>query len=378
VAVRDPDFARWLLASLGSGLVAIDAEGAVVAWSAGASRLLAPGREPRAVLGVSCDEALAGQPVLARLLRDAALGREVPTRAELVLAGDAPRTIGFTVVPVLDPAGVRRGAGLWFRDLTPYERMDEQARLRERLAALGQMAAGLAHELRNPLAGMEVLAGLLRRRLADRPRELELLDELCGELRTLAATVTASLDFVRPLAPSRRPLDPVKLLEACLETARARVPFGGEVERAYAGELPALAADEERLRPALTDLLVNALEAMAACPRPCGHRLRIGLAAQPAAPAVLRVGGGADAARAPAGSRPERELVVAISDTGPGVAEDLRERIFYPFFTTKPGGSGVGLANAQKVVASHGGAIELETRAGEGATFRVRLPLGDA
>jgi len=241
------------------------------------------------------------------------------------------------------------------------------------------MAAGLAHEIRNPLASMEVLAGLLRRRLEGRPEEQALVGELVGELRALASTVNASLEFVRPLAPARTTVDAVELVEESLALARSRVAFEGAIERDYAEALPFLLADAEQLRAVVTNLLVNALEAMrgdAGSEAPDGgHRLRIELRAESEERATWAVGPTGEGTDAPL-ARPARELVIAVSDSGPGVPAELRERIFYPFFTTKQRGSGIGLAHAQKVMASHGGAIDLESREGEGATFRLRLPLG--
>jgi nitrogen-specific signal transduction histidine kinase len=268
--------------------------------------------------------------------------------------GRPARTIGFTLLSVFEPSGAVRGAAMVFRDLTPFERMDEQDRLRDRLAALGQMAAGLAHAIRNPLASMEVLAGLLKRQLGDRPEELYLVEELMGELRSLAGTVTASLEFVRPVSISRVPCDPQALLERSLDLARARIPFGGAIQREYAGALPRIAVDADALRAALTDLLVNALEAMTERGPEGEHRLVLQLEVEDA-------------------GDERRELGIRISDSGPGIPEELRERVFYPFFTTKQGGSGVGLANAQKVILSHGGSIRLER--GRGANFCVRLPV---
>jgi signal transduction histidine kinase len=274
------------------------------------------------------------------------------------VGGRPARTIGFTLLCVRDPSGAARGAAMVFRDLTPFERMDEQDRLRDRLAALGQMAAGLAHAIRNPLATMEVLAGLLKRQLGDRPEERFLVEDLMGELRGLAGTVTASLEFVRPVSISRAPCDPKVVLEESLGLARARVAFSGAIERDYADPLPRLAADADELRAALTDLLVNALEAMDESESRDGHRLGL----------QLHVEGAGDETR---------ELEIRISDTGPGVPEELRERIFYPFFTTKGQGSGVGLANAQKVILSHGGSIAVESGSGPGSIFCVRLPIDE-
>jgi signal transduction histidine kinase len=389
VAIRDPEFCGWLVSSLRSGLLAVDRAGRVVGWNAEASRILAsgepgvaePAQDPAEKLGRRLDEVLAGHPALVRLLREALEGHERPTRAELALASGAeapPRTIGFTLVPVRDVAGELRGAAMLFRDLTPFERAGEQERLRERLAALGEMAAGLAHELRNPLAAMEVLGGLLRRRLAGRPEERGLVDEILGEIRSLGATVSACLECVKPSAPARARVDPVALLEEALTLGLARVPLPCAVERAFEAAPARVSADAEMLRTVLVNLITNALEAMqeSAAPgaegAPAG-RLALSVAVREGdgAARVLRVGGACPEAGAAAG----RELVIAVSDSGPGVPPELRERIFHPFFTTREQGSGVGLALAQKLVSAHGGSLELESEPGRGATFRVRLPL---
>ncbi len=369
VSVCDPSFASWLVGSIRSGLVAIDAAGAVTALNAEAHRLLdcaSPSAE--GALGCDCRAVLSHQPAMAQLLLDALDGSERPSRTEICLDrrdGRPELTIGYTLGAVRDAAGQVCGAVLQFRDLTPYERSAEQARLRERLAALGEMAAGLAHEIRNPLASMEIATGLLARRLADDPDAKALVQELQGEVRRVAATVTESLEFVRPVVLRNEPVDPVHVLEEALTCARSRIDYDGDVVRDYDPDLPPVLADEAALQGLFTNLIVNAFEAIGDA-RPPAPRLRLALEVVDAAesrPAAVRRG------EVP-------ELVFTVADNGPGIPDELRERVFYPFFTTRGEGSGVGLANVQKVVAGHGGRVELESVPGAGATFRVRLPLG--
>ncbi len=366
------EFGRWLLESLGSGVVAIDGRGGVVALNAGARRILGIPSGADAV-GRDCRELLAAQPRVAALLLDALDGRSGFSRAELALEpGAGASAIGFTLFPVRDEDGAVRGAAVLFRDLAPIEASSEQERLRERLAALGQMAAGLAHEIRNPLAGMEVVAGLLKRRLADRPEERELVERITGELRSVADTVTASLEFVRPRAPSRAAVEPVALLEEALAVAQSRVAHAVRVERCYAAEPPPVDVDPEQLRDVLADLIVNALEAL----RDAGTeapRLALGLEVgrRGARPVRLDAGAAGDPREGHA------EVAIRIADNGPGVPADLREKVFYPFFTTKQRGSGLGLANAQKVMASHGGSIGFEPGPGTGCGVTLRLPVAE-
>jgi signal transduction histidine kinase len=365
---------------MSSGVVAIDAQGEVVMLNPGAQSILGcPEGEPSDAFGKPCLEVLHLQPTVARLLLETLDGRAALSRAELVLKGDRGEqesTIGFTLTPVRDSQGEVCGAAIIFRDLTPFERMGEQERLHERLAALGQMAAGLAHEIRNPLAGMEVVTGLLKRRLADRDEECSLVTQLQSEARSLAKTVEDCLEFVRPISPERGPVDPKDLVSESLDIALKRSSFSGVIEFVFDEELPQLNADADQLRAVVTNLILNALEAMDGDGEGGEKRLALGLN-HVVAPSIDRsIRMGVDG-REESGVVARQEIVITVSDTGPGVPKELKEKIFYPFFTTKQSGSGVGLATAQKVVAGHGGVLELDSQAGRGCSFRVRIPIED-
>jgi signal transduction histidine kinase len=382
MAIRDPALAEWLLDSLSSGFVAIDASGILTGFNPAAKRILGGlDGEPSSWLGSDFRAVLAGRPEVIGLLEDALDGRPRPSRAETVLParGELPETtIGFTLMSICDPSQEVRGAAIQFRDLSAFEQLGERARLRDRLAALGEMAAGLAHELRNPLAGMELMAGLLKWRLDEGSEEHALVLDLLAQLRVVAGTLDETLDFVRPVVPACESVDPAALLDLATDRACARVEFPGKVERDYAVDAPAASGDSEQLLVAVTDLVVNALEAMDEAPTRWPPRLQLGVHSErrPGHRPAVRVDGRSLVAEADPLER--REVVISIADSGPGVPEEVRDRIFYPFFTTKDAGSGVGLAKAQKIVASHGGSIELETREGEGALFRIRLPAAES
>lgn len=224
-----------------------------------------------------------------------------------------------------------------------------EARLSARLQELGANAASLAHELRSPLAAMELLAGLLKERLSD-PEAQRLLEDLLVEQRQVATIVDGCLGYVRaaPLRPRPTPLR--ALLEEAWELARLRVPFDGSLELAPGPELVAM-LDARPLRTALVDVLVNALQALAEAP-PAAPRIAL---------AVDRV----------AGERARLE----IRDNGPGIPPEVQGRIFQPFFTTRTRGSGLGLAHAHKVVSSHGGHVEVESLPTPGCCVRLLLPL---
>ena len=301
-------------------------------------------------LGVPVGEVLGGQPELLAQLEAAREGRPAP-RAELTLRapGGEAHTIGYTALPVASG-----GAAILFRDLTPIEQQSEQERLTGRLAALGQMAAGLAHEIRNPLAAIELLAGLVAREPDASPAQKELADEISREVHAIEATVEACLAWVKPEPAQRAPLDVAELVDDALRRALARAPFAGEVVREVDARASG-AGDYALLRSALENLLVNAVQAMNARARDGAHRLA--LRAAPLA------GGG---------------FSLSVEDSGPGVSPELRERIFFPFFTTRAKGSGLGLAWVQKAVAAHGGSVSLADNAGGGARFTLHIPAAGA
>ena len=223
---------------------------------------------------------------------------------------------------------------------------------------------------------MEIVTGLLKRRLADRDEECSLITQLQSEIRSLERTVEDCLAFVRPISPERGPVDIEDLVNESLDTALKRSSFSGVIERAFDEELPQLNADVDQLRAVVTNLILNALEAMDGEGEDSERRLVLGLNYVVTPPIDRSVRVGVDG-RVASDAVARQEIVISVSDTGPGVPSELKEKIFYPFFTTKQSGSGVGLATAQKIVAGHGGALELDSETGRGCSFRVRLPIED-
>lgn len=231
----------------------------------------------------------------------------------------------------------------------------EEARRSERLAALGQLSAGLAHELRNPLAVIKGSAETLARKLqsAD-PLTTEVAGYISSEVNRLNAFVTRFLDFARPAKLERRPEQIPPLVERALKAARDRWPQAAvEVERHYAEILPAINLDPDQCEQVFTNLVLNAYEAMA------GHdgKLRVAVA--------------------PVNSDGRRGVEINIEDSGPGIPAEIREQIFNPFFTTKKQGVGLGLSIVSKIVDDHRGWIRVMTPhagEGQGACFRVFFP----
>jgi signal transduction histidine kinase len=282
--------------------------------------------------------------------------------------------IGLTITAVRDQAENVVGASVVFRDLDLVERLEEAARLRERLAALGEMAAGLAHEIRNPLAGLKVTTELLARRVGADAEAAELIREMSDEIGAVEGTVDAALAFVKPVPVALRSLDLVEVLEDAYTRVSARVPFAGTVQRFYETPAPHVTGDPDQLRSVFANLLENACESMSELRERGVLQLEVVTVPVDRSEQILSARSGVPQAAMRGG----REVWVTVADSGPGIAPELRQKVFYPFFTTRESGSGVGLATAQKIVAAHGGALELIDAPIRGAAFRVRLAVGGA
>lgn len=337
-----------------NGVLALSRDGVVRVMNDVACRVLAVSTS--LPIGQHYADVLATCPEVQRLLARALDQDATADRAELRLRTTG-KVIGYTLAQVTDEDGAPQGVALFFRDLTRVEQLEERERLKDRLVALGEMAAAIAHEVKNPLAGIEVIAGLLKRRMKDQPDAVTQLNSIIHEAKMANKIVMEVLEFVRPLRLQIEHVDVGRLIQEAVDTASRLVSAPHvDVRVRVADPLPHVEGDPYQLRQLCTNLVANALEALAESPR---------------AGRWLRVNAGVTQAESPDGV-PQVEILV--SDNGPGVAAELRDRIFTPFFTTKSQGTGLGLANVRKVVDAHDGRIALLSTL-EGACFRVTLPV---
>ena len=368
-------FLQGLINGMRCGIVAVDRDGCLAMINRVAQQILDLDEPPQP--GTPIGTALASHPRVARVLCESFDMVSLPNRAELALGpeGSFDKTIGFTLSMIPTASGEPQGAAIFFKDLTQIEHKEEQERLKDRLAALGEMAASLAHEIRNPLAAIDVSCKLLGRRLkatgpADDSNQ-ELLDKITREVRRLNSTITSSLEFVRPLKLFTERGELLAILDDAIDVARERASQPGvRIERSYPADLQPFLMDRGQLRQVFENLCINAIEAM-------GTRgvLTVEVEARTAPSATsIPYPMGEDRVR-DSWHHFEQFAVVRVSDTGPGIGADERDRIFYPFFTTKKQGSGVGLSMAKKIVSSHRGLIDVDDAPGGGALFTVRLPM---
>jgi GAF domain-containing protein/nitrogen-specific signal transduction histidine kinase len=295
------------------------------------------------------------------LLRNALAAGEVRQATEEMPGGPEPRMLRLTAAPLKGPGAAATHAIVLVEDITLQKRLERQMLLTERLTTAGRLAAGVAHELNNPLATIAGCAEALKERaqapelqavesFKDFPSYLSLIEEEAYRCKEITGSL---LQFVREPGSRRAPTDVNALVEKALELLSHQARFAeSRLVTELDPSLPLVVANEGRIRQVLLGIAANGLEAM----------------------------DGRGVLTVRTRRRGAEEVEVAFHDQGPGIPEDLLPRVFDPFFTTKPPGqgTGLGLAIAQGVVADHGGRIEVESRAGRGATFRVILPVGAA
>jgi nitrogen-specific signal transduction histidine kinase len=358
-AATDDRFFRQLVSSMRNGVIAIHRDGRLALMNEEAYRIFSLPRGGGNV-GRPFSEVFRDRPDLIRVLSGAFEMTTLPNRAELRLK-DLDRVIGYTLSQVKDDGGQPIGAVLFFKDLTQVEQVEERERLRDRLASLGEMAAGIAHELKNPLAGIEVMAGLLRRQVPDSPDAQSLLADIISEAKLANAIVVEMLEFVRPIRLQMESTDLREVLQQSVTLAEAKAPRGDinlalDLDR----DLPTIDGDFHQLCQVFSNLLINAFEALEG-----RGQITIRAAGEVVEP---------DPAFSDA-PMPSHAVIVDVLDNGPGVPAELSDRVFVPFFTTKPKGSGLGLPIVRKIVDAHEGRIDLSSSAEAGTRFRVTLPV---
>jgi nitrogen fixation/metabolism regulation signal transduction histidine kinase len=340
-------FSERIVASLPSGLIAFDSGGlSMVINTPGRTLLGVDGR----TLGESYERLLANHVELAEMVGDCLQRGTIYRRSEVEArtpSGEL-RRLGATIAPIeLPPDRGPRGALCLLTDITEVTELREQVALKNNLESLGEMSAGLAHEFKNQIATLQGYAQLLQ--------SLELNDKaqvaaasLLNEVRGLATMVTAFLNFARPQPLQLEEIDLSELVCEC-ETDLASLFEDLKVSLIVESEGIKIFADERMLRLALQNLMRNAAEAI------------------PADQSVRRVVVRTTAEMSSA--------VIEVRDTGTGIKADQMQKIFIPFFTTKPKGHGVGLALTHRIITEHGGTLTAANAVEGGAVFTIKIPL---
>ena len=272
---------------------------------------------------------------------------EVASETDLQTAG-GPRRVGISVQAIQED-GERMGALVTLRDLDSLESINTQLQVSERLAALGRITAGVAHEVKNPLNSMRLWLENLKESIPLDPdsNAFQAVQVLDKEIDRLDAVVKRFLDFTRPMEIRLEATHLPDLLREVLEIAQPQFQKANvQVAQLLPVDVPEVYVDRALLQQAVLNLVLNAVDAM-----PEGGQLRVVL------------------------SRRGDMAEIAVGDTGKGITPENRQKIFQLFFTTRPGGSGIGLASTFRIIQLHNGSIDFTSEVGRGTTFRIELPL---
>ena len=335
-----------VLAGLEDGLILFTRDARAVMVSPAAEKFL--GAPASDFLGRRVTEIFpVGHPLFEALRLEGDELREMASETDLETQEGRKRV--SVSVQEIQGAGERMGALLTLRDLDSLESINTQLQVSERLAAVGRITAGVAHEVKNPLNSMRLWLENLRESLPpDRDgATAQAVNVLDAEIDRLDAVVKRFLDFARPMDVRLEPTQLAELLREVLEVAQPQLQRAKvEVAQLLPIGIPEVFVDRDLLKQAVLNLVLNAVDAM-----PGGGQLQLTL------------------------SRRGEVAEITVGDTGKGIPPELRQKVFQLFFTTRPGGSGIGLASTFRIVQLHNGSINFTSEVGRGTTFRIELPL---
>lgn len=351
------DFNRLVLNSMADGLISIDSGGSILIHNGQAAKLLGypgesiEGRKLSAIIDLT-ESGIQSTLTKRQFLLNHEIRHEREPGREVV--------IGLTVSPLSRDNAETRGAVLVLRDLTQVKRLAQQVRQSEKLAAVGALAAGVAHEIRNPLSSIRGFAQFLHHRLKDRTKEQEYAAVMVREIDRINVVLSDLLRLARPAKPVNTPTSLPDLLHHVLKLVAGDAQKKRIIlETAISDNLPEIRLDTNQITQALLNLLQNALHAT-----PLGGSVVMGAHFVP----------------------DKSEIGIWVKDSGPGVPTEERNRIFEPFFTTREEGTGLGLAIVDTIVSQHGGRIDVESPAPHesanpgsisGCCFTLWLPSGN-
>jgi signal transduction histidine kinase len=313
----------------------------------------------------------AGENSFFRILSEALTMHYLPARVEVELPGkDGDRqNIGFTLSE-LKEGNNKTGICAFFKDLTHVEMAEESENLKHRLLVLGQMAAGLAHEIRNPISSIGVHCSLLKGHLSKNEKLLSSVNMMAQEVDKVEYIIRECLNFVRPAELGLRQLDVDAVVESIVERFRTLYPEMEFKVKKQADASFQAEVDAGLLEQAINNIIANAVYA---CEENGYVEISFGISRHFSD--LLRLGRRMDPIVHGHSGKEQEFVRITIHDNGPGIPPDIEEKIFVPFFTTKKAGTGLGLPLSQKIIHAHGGVLDLQSDPGKGTDFIIKIPV---
>src|SRR6476646_5584024 len=360
---QSPALISWeqILANLDDGVIALDTQSKIIFFNE-ASEMLTDISSGTAV-DHSFEKIFKREPWLIELVKTthAPPHKRAGVEGDLVSRWGRRLPVGVTVSPLRDRQGQFIGTILLLRDIKRRKELEEDLKRADRLALMGTLAAGLAHEIRNPLGGIKGAAQLLRRSADSDPSVRAFTDIMIREVDRVNQLMEQLLDLSRPSQVTlaainiHEVLEDVLLLETQALTGKAL-----HIRKRFDPSLPPIRGDRAQLTQVFLNLVKNAFQAMAG-----GGVLTVTTRLE------------TDYHVREHGTAPNRFIWVDLADEGCGIREEDLAHIFSPFFTTKNNGTGLGLATCYRIIKEHGGTIRVESTAGKGSTFKVSLVVAD-
>ena len=335
-----------MMANLQDGVMLFTSDSNAVLVSASAERFI--GKARGEMLGRRPEEIFSRESLLGRKILDAFASREAVGQEEIEDAQGRHIQISLDFI---EQQGERIGALLTLRDAESVHRIEDEIELSRRLSAIGRLTSGVAHEVKNPINAIVVHLEVLRQKMKEiDPDTRRHVDVISSEIQRLDRVVQTLVDFTRPVELRLNDLDMRKLVEDVVSLASpAAEKHDVVIEREASPDALPVRIDTDLVKQALLNIVLNGVQAM-----PDGGTLRL---------TVKRDGDNA---------------LISVRDQGAGIAENIRDKIFNLYFTTKTGGSGIGLAMAYRVVQMHHGSVEFTSIIDHGTTFYLRFPLAEA
>ena len=330
------------------GLFALDSQGKIAAFNNGAESIL-----QLTALDVIGHEASQIIPLelLAEINSSQDYNGVIEKEIECTTAAGKRIPLEIAASRIKDEEGVFLGNILLFKDLTEVRALRREVARSQRLASVGRLAAGVAHEIRNPLSSIKGFATYFKERYPDRPQDQQTANIMIQEVDRLNRVVGQLLEFARPITVKKQRISLQALLKDSIKLIEDRAAAKGiTVQTQYAAEVDSARGDPDRINQILLNLYLNAIDAMES-----GGELKVALSSDGKA----------------------KEIYIRISDTGCGISPEHRSKIFDPYFTTKSTGTGLGLAIAHNIVEALGGKITAESHTEKGTTFTVTLPISE-
>ena len=336
-------FADEVVSNLPVGLIATDRQGRIAVFNSAAGKI--SGLDPLEALGQDPDRLLPSQ--LCGLKTSLDQGTIIREREMACTFNGQTVPVSVSATRIVNENNETVGHILILRDLAEVHRLQAEIRRQEKLAALGGLAAGVAHEIRNPLSSIKGLATYFGEKFEPQSEDRDLAQVMIQEVDRLNRVISELLEFARPAEIKRRPYDLNDLLRHCLQLVQQDASAKQiDIQGNFADELCQVAVDPDRMSQCILNLYLNAIEAMAT-------RGRLTVTSEQTV---------------------HQEVRIQITDTGDGIAAVDLEQIFNPYFTTKSKGTGLGLAIVHKIVEAHDGHIQVESVPGEGTRFTLTLP----